>query len=57
MKGDIASLLLHPSRHMVAILTILLLAACTGDELKNAAAGTAKSWCGNAANCTVHEER
>lgn len=41
----------------LALLTALLLAACTGDELRNAAAGTAKSWCTNAPNCTVQEER
>lgn len=36
---------------------LLLLTACSGDELKNAASASMKSWCRNAPNCDVHEER
>ncbi len=49
---------LRAKRWASATLILATLAACTSDDLQNAALGGMKGWCRNTPDrCTVHDER
>lgn len=44
----------HPRRILAAAVVAAALAGCSADQAKEMAAGTFRSWCNQAGNCTVH---
>lgn len=43
-------------RSVAAAMLVLLLGGCTGAEVKDGIAGSLRSWCRQAENCTVHDD-
>jgi outer membrane biogenesis lipoprotein LolB len=46
----------RPTLAVLAALALLLLAACSWDEVRGTASRTVRNVCANAPNCTVYEE-